>query len=111
METERRVTEDRLFEYKPIPRTAGEVRGEARGARLRVGVRVRMSALGQERHPKYGAREGVVVGRGSPRSWRVKFDERVTVQAIFDGYLEVVPGPNPVESAGPPTRPRPGNRS
>ncbi|WP_299711226.1 hypothetical protein [Tardiphaga sp.] len=52
------------------------------------GARVRMSALGRERHPKYGDREGVIVGRGSPSSWRVKFDERKTVQAIHRDYLE-----------------------
>jgi hypothetical protein len=52
------------------------------------GARVRMSTLGRERHPKYGDREGVIVGRGSPSSWRVKFDERKTVQAIHRDYLE-----------------------
>ncbi|MDF3811421.1 MULTISPECIES: hypothetical protein [Rhodopseudomonas] len=55
------------------------------------GVRVRMSPLGRERHPKYGDRRGVIVGQGSPSSWRVKFDERRTVQAIHRDYLERVP--------------------
>jgi len=57
--------------------------------RLFYGARVRMSQLGRERHPKYGNREGVIVGRGSPSSWRVKFDERKTVQAIHQDYLEL----------------------
>ncbi|WP_234826887.1 hypothetical protein [Rhodopseudomonas palustris] len=52
------------------------------------GDRVRMSALGRERHPRYGNREGVIVGQGSPSSWRVKFDDRKTVQAIHQDYLE-----------------------
>lgn len=38
--------------------------------------------------PKYGDRPCVIVGQGSPSSWRVKFDERVTVQAIHEDYLE-----------------------
>jgi ribosomal 50S subunit-recycling heat shock protein len=46
-----------------------------------------MSPLGLERHPSYGAREGVIVGMGSPNSMRVKFDDRVTVQAIHRDYL------------------------
>jgi hypothetical protein len=49
-----------------------------------------MNSLGRERHPKYGEREGVIVDHGSPSSWRVKFDGRVTIQAIFQDYLEVV---------------------
>lgn len=57
---------------------------------LFLGARVRMSALGRERHPKYGDRRGVIVGQGSPSSWRVKFDERTTVQAIHRDYLEPV---------------------
>lgn len=55
------------------------------------GARVRMSALGRERHPKYGDRRGVIVSQGSPSSWRVKFDERKTLQAIHRDYLEQVP--------------------
>jgi hypothetical protein len=57
--------------------------------RLFPGARVRMSQLGLERHPKYGDREGVIVGRGSPSSWRVKFDARKTVEAIHQDYLEL----------------------
>jgi len=57
------------------------------------GARVRMSQLGRERHPKYGDREGLIVGQGSPSSWRVKFDERVTVQAIHRDYLELAAQP------------------
>jgi hypothetical protein len=60
-------------------------------SRFGRGARVRMSPLGRERHPRYGDRQGVIVGRGSPSSWRVKFDERVTVQAIHEDYLERVP--------------------
>ena len=55
--------------------------------RLTYGDRVRMSPLGLERHPSYGAREGVIVGMGSPNSMRVKFDDRVTIQAIHRDYL------------------------
>lgn len=56
--------------------------------RLFRGARVRMSPLGRERHPQYGEREGIIVGSGSPSSWRVKFDERKTIQAIHQDYLE-----------------------
>lgn len=59
--------------------------------RLTYGDRVRMSPLGLERHPTYGKREGVIVGMGTPSSVRVKFDDRVTVQAIHRDYLERVP--------------------
>jgi hypothetical protein len=62
-------------------------------AGLFPGARVRMSQLGRERHPKYGDREGLIVGQGSPSSWRVKFDERVTVQAIHRDYLELAAQP------------------
>lgn len=57
------------------------------------GARVRMSQLGRERHPKYGDREGLIVGRGTPSSWRVKFDDRKTVQAIHRDYLELAAQP------------------
>ena len=57
------------------------------------GARVRMSPLGRERHPKYGDREGVIVGSGSPSSWRVKFDTRKTIQAIHRDYLELAAQP------------------
>ena len=57
------------------------------------GARVRMSPLGRERHPKYGDREGVIVGSGSPSSWRVKFDDRKTIQAIYRDYLELADQP------------------
>jgi hypothetical protein len=63
--------------------------------RLTYGDRVRMSPLGLARHPSYGSREGVIVGMGSPNSMRVKFDERVTVQAIHRDYLERVPSQQP----------------
>ena len=52
------------------------------GASLAEGDRVRMSPRGRARHPKYGQREGVLVGKGSPSSWRVKFDERKSIQSI-----------------------------
>jgi hypothetical protein len=75
------------------------------------GVRVRMSALGRERHPRYGDRRGVIVGQGSPSSWRIKFDERTTVQAIHRDYLEPVPARVCVEaSEADSTAPRGGDR-
>ena len=64
------------------------------------GDRVRMSPLGRERHPLYGNREGVIVGQGSPSSWRVKFDDRKTVQAIHQDYLERVPDKDQAAHAG-----------
>jgi hypothetical protein len=57
---------------------------------LVLGDRVRMSALGRARHPSYADLQGVIVGRGSPSSWRVKFDERKCVQALHRAYLERV---------------------
>lgn len=63
--------------------------------RLTYGDRVRMSPLGLERHPSYGAREGAIVGMGSPNSMRVKFDDRVTVQAIHRDYLVRVANAKP----------------
>ncbi len=66
---------------------------DASPPRLFLDARVQMSVLGRERHPKYGDRQGVIVGRGSPSSWRVKFDERTTVQAIHQDYLELVAQP------------------
>src|SRR5712672_4028602 len=57
---------------------------------LARGDRVRMNALGRARHPRYGDLQGVIVGRGSPSSWRIKFDERKCVQAIHQAYLERV---------------------
>lgn len=50
------------------------------GASLTEGDRVRMSPRGRARHPKYGQREGFIVGTRS--SWRVKFDERKSIQSI-----------------------------
>jgi len=61
---------------------------EATAPRLFPGARVRMSKLGRERHPRYGEREGLIIGRGAPSSWRVKFDARKTVQLIHQDYLE-----------------------
>jgi hypothetical protein len=57
---------------------------------LAPGIRVRMSAFGLARHPKYGDRQGLIVGRGSASSWRVKFDERKSIQTIHQDYLEAV---------------------
>ncbi len=76
------------------------------------GARVRMSPLGRERHPKYGDREGVIVGSGSPSSWRVKFDDRKTIQAIHRDYLEPAGatsqiGPQVGPKRGPPDAARP----
>jgi hypothetical protein len=53
---------------------------------LALGDPVRMSALGRARHPRYGDFHGLIVGRGSPSSWRVKFDERKCVQALHCDY-------------------------
>jgi hypothetical protein len=58
---------------------------------LALGDRVRMSALGRARHPKYGDLQGLIVGQGAPSSWRVKFDERKWIQAIHRDYLEKLP--------------------
>ena len=60
------------------------------GQSLAPGIRVRMSAFGLARHPKYGDRQGLIVARGSASSWRVKFDERKYVQALHQAYLEKV---------------------
>jgi hypothetical protein len=49
-----------------------------------------MSALGRSRHPKYGRREGLVVGQGSPSGRRVKFDRLRSAQTIHIDYLEKV---------------------
>jgi hypothetical protein len=57
---------------------------------LARGDRVQMSALGRARHPSYGDIQGLVVGQGSPSSWRIKFDERKHVQTIHSDYLEKV---------------------
>jgi hypothetical protein len=78
---------------------------------LFYGARVRMSRLGRERHPKYGDREGLIVGRGTPSSWRVKFDDRKTIQAIHRGYLELAvqsPGASPQVFPGVPPEASPG---
>ncbi|MDB5611852.1 MAG: hypothetical protein JWP25_8752 [Bradyrhizobium sp.] len=55
---------------------------------LAPGDRVRMSAWGRARHPRYGDRQGLIVGQGSPSSWRVKFDGRRRIQTIHRDYLE-----------------------
>jgi hypothetical protein len=57
---------------------------------LAPGDRVRMSEFGLARHPKYGDRQGLIVGRGSASGWRVKFDERRSIQTIHQEYLEKV---------------------
>ena len=67
---------------------------------LTYGDRVRMNALGLERHPKYGGREGVIVGMGTPNSVRIKFDDRVTVQAIYRDYLERAPATQSARMVG-----------
>jgi hypothetical protein len=59
---------------------------------LARGDRVQMSALGRARHPSYGDIQGLVVGQGSPSSWRIKFDERKHAQTIHGDYLEKVGG-------------------
>jgi len=49
-----------------------------------------MSSLGRARHPKYDNRKGVVLGRGSPSSWRVRFDGYKTIQSLHESYLEAI---------------------
>ncbi len=75
-------------------------------ADLAPGLRVRMNALGRERHPRYGSREGVIVGRGSPSSWRIRFDERRAIQAIHQSYLECAPAATHAVSEKAPRRKR-----
>jgi hypothetical protein len=65
---------------------------------LERGDRVVMSELGRQRHPRYGFRQGTIVGYGSPNSRRVKFDDSKTVQSIHIGYLEQLP---PTPAAAP----------
>ncbi len=77
--------------YSLFPSSLSPSMAPALSSMLEPGLRVRMNALGRERHPRYGAREGVIVGRGSPSSWRVQFDERRSVQAIHQSYLESAP--------------------
>uniref|UniRef100_Q07SB1 Uncharacterized protein n=1 Tax=Rhodopseudomonas palustris (strain BisA53) TaxID=316055 RepID=Q07SB1_RHOP5 len=57
-----------------------------------------MSELGRQRHPRYGLRQGTIVGYGSPSSRRVKFDDSKTVQSIYIGYLELSP-PKPATTS------------
>jgi hypothetical protein len=57
------------------------------GPPLAPGDRVRMSALGLARHPKYASHKGVVVGKVSASGLRVKFDERKQLQTIHHSYL------------------------
>jgi hypothetical protein len=58
---------------------------------LHPGACLWMSAPRRERHPKYGDRRRVIVSQGRPGSWRVKFDERRTLQAVHYDYPEPVP--------------------
>jgi hypothetical protein len=74
---------------------------QSKPPRLFRGARVRMNEFGRERHPRYGDRAGLIVGQGSPSSWRVKFDERRTIQAIHQNYLEQVPEPGNAASDQP----------
>lgn len=50
--------------------------------------RVRMNAFGLGRHPAYAGRVGTVVGMPTRSVLRVKFDDRVAVQATHRDYLE-----------------------
>jgi hypothetical protein len=73
-----------------LARESSGTRSEANAAlgakqSLALGDRVRMSALGRGRHPRYGDFHGLIVGRGSPNSWRVKFDER---KCVFGAGLD-----------------------
>ncbi|WP_425991686.1 hypothetical protein [Afipia sp. DC4300-2b1] len=79
----------------PHQKNAGGMTNQAlaelsEGQSLAAGDRVRMSSRGRARHPKYGDREGFIVSKGSPSSWRVKFDERKSIQSIHRDYLEKV---------------------
>jgi len=71
----------------------------AEPASLERGDRVVMSELGRRRHPRYGFRQGTIVGYGSPNSRRVKFDDSKTVQSIHVGYLEILPPHHAAASA------------
>ena len=92
------LTLNHLAETRAVKQSRHEVRrseqlsGKKTIEGLALGDRVRMSALGLERHPKYGKREGVIVGKSSPSSFRVKFDERETVQTNHHTYLVNVEG-------------------
>ena len=86
------MTKDEIDVGEPV-RESGDTSSETSIAlevkpSLALGDRVRMSMLGRARHPRYGDLQGLIVGRGSPSSWRVKFDERKCVQALHRAYLE-----------------------
>jgi len=66
-------------------------RALAKPQALAIGDRVRMSALGQGRHPRYGDVEGVLIRKTAASAWRVKFDGRNALQTIHRDYLERVP--------------------
>jgi hypothetical protein len=65
---------------------------------LALGDRVRMNEFGLTRHPKYATREGIIVGKVSASSMRVKFDERKQVQTIHHSYLEKVSDREPADA-------------
>ncbi|ABE38794.1 hypothetical protein RPD_1557 [Rhodopseudomonas palustris BisB5] len=73
-----------------VDRMGRPISNNLQGASLNIGDRVRMSALGRERHPRYGDRQGVIVGIASPSILRVKFDATKTTVSIHRGYLEHV---------------------
>lgn len=80
----RRLDSEDLTPEPSLAATAG-------GMVLAIGDRVRMSALGQGRHPRYGDVEGVIVRKAAASAWRVKFDGRNALQTIHRDYLEKVP--------------------
>ena len=59
---------------------------------FKIGDRVRMNSLGLDRHPRYARREGEIVGLRQRNSPRIKWDNCVSVQAIYRKYLERVIG-------------------
>jgi len=57
---------------------------------LTVGDRVKMSKRALERHPRYHGREGIIVKKSSPSSWRIRFDGQTFFQTIHHDYLEKI---------------------
>ncbi|SHN82533.1 hypothetical protein [Bradyrhizobium erythrophlei] len=55
---------------------------------VRPGARVRLSALGKERCPKFKTDTGVVLGRMGSSSIRVKFDGTKEPRTIHLSYVE-----------------------
>jgi hypothetical protein len=88
------MTKSRIDAAEPASESIGTGSGANTASETKPplvpGDRVRISALGRARHPSYGDLQGVIVGRGSPSSRRVKFDQRKCIQALHVAYLERV---------------------